>query len=529
MFATVPIEIFLIIRCYLVVFDVPEDVDEIHAIIRKEAERSWRSFLIVNRACSSIRRDTMIWSLNKMTIKKYFEYEQFRRYLNDRMVNPAKQLQFQSQHQSTCSISNELMLEFIRTSSIGFISISDNDLLDELPSSSGLQVLKMFCCVNVKKIGDYPNLKTLDITGCPCLESIGKMNRLQNLAVRHQVAPVINPDQFLAQFPLEQIQKLKIYNITETFFKLSHRLTGLKSLLISQCLTSQLSFPGELFPSLIELQANCFKQVRLAGMICLRKLQTVYTPSSRIFGKQDIFPQLKSFIYFVYAEPVPEETFLLLLKNVNSLTLQGTLQSDFLESLSEWVTSLSVHLKGQEITIPDRCFEMVKLQSCNLDVASSFSKVQILVLNSCPSITDIIPFKDIPYLELIRLSEVKDFSSLGNQRYLKIEDCQELSNEAVSGLGNVFHLYISHCHLITEVRNLNGKIEFLTLRFCLGLKSVELSEKDYIYVRIFDRINLDNFSILGSVYSLNFSFSERWTKETIPRKYQYLNGEEIEK
>jgi hypothetical protein len=183
-------------------------------------------------------------------------------------------------------------------------------------------------------------------------------------------------------------------------------------------------------------------------------------------------------------------------------------------------------LDGQEITIPERLFETVKLQSCNLSVASSFSKVRILVLSNCSSITDLSPFKDIPYLELIRLSEVNDFSCLGNQRYLKIEDCQGLSDQAVRGLGNVYRLYISHCHVITEVRNLHGKIEFLTLRFCLGLKSVELSEKDYIYVRIFDRINLDNFSILGSVYSFNFSFSERWTKETIPRKYQYLNGEE---
>jgi hypothetical protein len=94
MFLVLPIELYLIIRSYLVEFYVEVARDVAYEIIRKEAERSWSSFLVVNRAHSSIRKEAMIWSLNKMSFRKYVEDEQFRQYLNGRMVNAAQQLVF---------------------------------------------------------------------------------------------------------------------------------------------------------------------------------------------------------------------------------------------------------------------------------------------------------------------------------------------------------------------------------------------------------------------------------------------------
>jgi hypothetical protein len=64
---------------------------------------------------------------------------------------------------------------------------------------------------------------------------------------------------------------------------------------------------------------------------------------------------------------------------------------------------------------------MVILANCTPIVLSSYTEIQILVSNYCPSITDIRLCKDIPYLQLRYLLEVKDFSSLGNQRYLMLE------------------------------------------------------------------------------------------------------------
>jgi hypothetical protein len=98
----------------------------------------------------------------------------------------------------------------------------------------------------------------------------------------------------------------------------------------------------------------------------------------------------------------------------------------------------------------------------------------------------------------------------------------------VNRFGNVFHLEISSCHNVTEVRNLIGKIQFLTLYFCSGLTVVELSKEHYIHVQIIHCGHLTDFSILGTIYSLTIQLSEGWTKDTIPRKYQYLNGEEKE-
>jgi hypothetical protein len=52
MFLVLPIDLYLIIRSYLVEFYVEVAIDAVHEIIRKEAERSWRNFLVVNRAHS---------------------------------------------------------------------------------------------------------------------------------------------------------------------------------------------------------------------------------------------------------------------------------------------------------------------------------------------------------------------------------------------------------------------------------------------------------------------------------------------
>jgi hypothetical protein len=270
-------------------------------------------------------------------------------------------------------------------------------------------------------------------------------------------------------------------------------------------------------------------------MTRLRKLSVENTPCTHIVGKEEICPQLKSFSYSCYYDNlILDDSYLWVLKYATRLSLHSqqtntALPSDFLESLSEKVTSLNISMDGNEITIPDRFFEMVRLHHCRHSSHSSFSKVQILTLNKCISIRDINPFKEIPYLELLQLTGVRGFASLGSQRYLKIDGCPDLSDAAMRMFGNVFQLCIHNCHNMTEVSNLDGNNKCLTLYSCFGLRSVELSNQDYIQVKIlqFNKKKLDNFKILGSVYSLEFTLNERWTKEMIPRKYEYLNGEEI--
>jgi hypothetical protein len=528
MFLSLPTEIFLVIRGDLVEFNVDDALIGIREFVRSESERSWRSFLSVSKTFSFIRKETMVWSLNKMTFRKYLADAQFRQDVNDRMVNPTNQLQSIYSPVTECAIENDFMLERIRTSSIACISICSCSYLMELPSSSGLQVLKLNDCPWLKRIGDYPHLKTLEVNECPCLESIGKLDNLQNLLFVFLVSKTALPlEELLSLLPLEQIQQLSLGYITDSFFTLSARLHDLKYLRLFQSFESSVTFIGGLFPSLIELHTIDFSTVKLAGMTHLRHLEIRNTPNNQIFGKEAIYPQLKSFSHSYFSAD-SEDCSPGLLKNVTRLSIeepQPSLPSDFLLSLNKKVTSLDLYILSQEVIIPDRFFETVKLDSCVLNLASLFSKVQILLLNNCSSVKDVSPFKDIPFLQLMNLPEVTNFSCLGAQRYLMIHLCPSLSNEDVRAFGNVFHLCISYCRTISEA-HLKGNNRFLTLSFCRELKSVELSGDNYVQVRIMKCGNLDNFKIQGSIYSLDFTLNERWTEETIPRKYQYLNGEE---
>jgi hypothetical protein len=470
----------------------------------------------------------MEWLLNSISVKRYLKSEQFRQYLKGKIINPAQKLTLNFTA-SVRSIANSVMNETIRKSNAGSVYIESNDHLTDLPSSSELKALSLFHCQSLKEIGDYPNLKSLQILGFPCLRT-GRVGSIRKLMLGLSGQSIRSTEQLLPQFPLEQIQKLVFGFITDSFWHFAHRLNGLKYLHL--CALSGLSFSGELFPSLIELHVCGFRAIHLAGMTRLRHLEIINTGSLQIFEKEEIFPQLESFSYDAQKFEDQEDSFCSLVTNVTRLSMKGSnnyfLRADFLLSVNEKVSSLELSIKEQEVTIPDRFFEMVKLQGCILSDSSCFSKVQSLELNTCPSITDITPFKDIPYLELANLSDVDDFSCLGNQRYLKIDGCHGLSDKAANGLGNVFHLDISSCRNITEFVPLNGSNKFLTLNNCFGLRSVELSNQDYFYVKIMDCSSIFNFKIHGKVYSLVFALNEQWTKETIPSNYQYLNGEEKE-
>jgi hypothetical protein len=57
---------------------------------------------------------------------------------------------------------------------------------------------------------------------------------------------------------------------------------------------------------------------------------------------------------------------------------------------------------------------------------------------------------------------------------------------------------------------------------------VELSNQDYIRVNILRcGDNLVNLRILGTVYSLKFTLSKKWTKETVPQRKLKEGEEEV--
>jgi hypothetical protein len=80
-----------------------------------------------------------------------------------------------------------------------------------------------------------------------------------------------------------------------------------------------MAFPGELFPSLIELHAYDFGSIQLAAMNCLRKVEIHNTPSYQI-SEKDFHSQLKSFSYLCYGDPGCDESFLWVLKHATRLS-----------------------------------------------------------------------------------------------------------------------------------------------------------------------------------------------------------------
>jgi hypothetical protein len=95
-------------------------------------------------------------------MKKIFEGRAVPAALNERMVSPVHN--YNSNTNVRTGSQNECILEFIRTSSIGFISICGNDLEVVLPESMHSKCFGW-------KVVDYPKLMALD----------GKVNYLISL------------------------------------------------------------------------------------------------------------------------------------------------------------------------------------------------------------------------------------------------------------------------------------------------------------------------------------------------------------
>jgi hypothetical protein len=116
--------------------------------------------------------------------------------------------------------------------------------------------------------------------------------------------------------------ELNLEEITESFFTLSSRLIDLKSLRLSQSDWDIITFPGELFPSVIELHTYFFSSVQLTGMTHLRHLRIDYTPCNQIFEKEDICTQLKSFSYSWDGNSNLDDSFDWVLKNVTGCLIR---------------------------------------------------------------------------------------------------------------------------------------------------------------------------------------------------------------
>jgi hypothetical protein len=534
-FATIPKELLLIIRSYLVAFAIiiEENVEELETFVGEESGRSWRSFLaaINTQFWKSMRKETRIWSLNEKSFRKYLKDDWFRQYINDRMTHPSKQLHCRLFNAAKDPELNSLVEEIVTASNLGCIN-ARGYIFSAFPSSLYLNTLSLGWTPSLERLGDFPNLEILQLYECARLTTIGKMEKLKELHLRLTEAG----DHFMFQFPLEQLEKLVIFGPTvKDFSKFSHRLKSLKDLQLSliSFYNNHSTFTARRHPfvaDLIKLRLEYFSEVDLTGLSGLRHLAIEGTRSHQISGTNEIYPQLKTFFCTLMSnEPEIMDLYRTEFTNVSEFTFLSPYTFETLPLLiHDRTKSLSVHVKGMFniLCSPNRSFHRVLLSGFALPDYSMFANVQRLYLSELTSLVDLSPFKDIPYLHLSHLSNVKDFSCLENQKYLKISQCDGVTDEAVSRFGNIFSLTIFGCG-ISVVKGLTHNT-FISFESNFKLKEIHLPGKDYVCVSVKKSWLPVVVFLTGRIYSLETAGNKTLSVEGLEGNCSYLNGEEVE-
>jgi hypothetical protein len=532
-FATVPKELLLIIRSYLVVFNIiEENVEELEIFVQEESGRSWRNFLATsnNQNWKTMRKETRIWSLNGKSFRKYLMNDLFRQYVNDRMANPAHQLHCRSfGGAKELPLLNSLLAEMVGASNIACINIRAYSF-PKFPSSRSLLSLNIGLSGSLEQLGDFPNLEILQFWKCPGLTTVGRMDNLKELHLK-SIDKSVN-ENVVSQFPLEQLEKLVVIGRTvKEFPKFAHRLKSLRDLNLSvrTFSTYHYTFSAQEYPfltSLIKLHLEYFNEVDLTGLTNLKHLSIMGGLARPIVGRDEIYPNLKSFSFFSSEEENMDfyETKLI---NVSDCTFFDPSRGNKPIVIPDQIQSLCLvfYQKGSLICSSNRSFHKVIVSSCSLYDYSMFSNVQILYLQDCRTLTDLTPFQNIPYLQLDNLSKVKSFSCLCNQKYLKISKCEGLTDEAVSHFGNIFHLHIFDCSSITVIKGLTYN-RFIIIESNYNLEEIYLSGKDYILVSVKHNWRPVEVHLTGRVYSLEVTDTENCIVEDLKRNSSYLNGEE---
>jgi hypothetical protein len=533
-FATIPNDLLLIIRSYLIVFGIiEEDVEELENFVREESGRSWRNFLAAsnNERWKSMRKDTRIWSLNEKSFRKYLKNELFRQYINDRMVHPSKQLHCRLFNGAKEPQLNSVVAEMLTASNLGCINVR-GDTFSTFPSSVSLHTLSLGWSSSLERLGDFPNLKILQIYECIRLTTIGKMEKLRELHLHLAETG----EHIIFQFPLEQLEKLVIYGPTvKDFSQFSQRLKSLKDLQLSfvSFYNNYGIFSAQQYPFVAELnklRLEYFSEIDLSGMTGLRHLFVRGTRSHQISGTNDVYPQLKTFCYILISvEPQIMDLYRTKFTNVSEFTFLSPYNFETQPLLiHDRIKSISLYLKGM-FNIhcsPNRSFHRVLLSGFAIPDYSMFCNVQRVYLSELTSLSDLSPFKDIPYLDLAHLSNGRDFSCLGNQRYLKIAQCDGVTDEAVSHFGNISHLSFFGCG-ISVIKGLTHNM-FISFESNLKLKEIHLQGKDYIRVSVKRSWPPVAVYLTGRIYSLEIADNKRCSVEGLEGNCNYLNGEEVD-
>jgi hypothetical protein len=284
-----PIELFVAIRNYLFQQQNTTDINSdftsyFNKIQEDEIVRSWRSFLSVSLspAWTMIRKHTMIWTLHSLQSERYLIDEIFKSFINDRMINPSKQLHLSYD------------------GSYGAFYEKRKSLSPPLTRILCLEQIHTLTLVDIQMIthlGDMNSLKELSLINCYNMVSLGQMETVTSLQLEY-VLPNL-----LYNFRWEQIEKLLLKGFIVHQFVINRKhFRSLSSLSLEW--TEKIgylpsikytlpSLAGECVASLRRLELIGFRSFDLTGLINLQSLSYWRTRDSRIIGRESIFPRLK--------------------------------------------------------------------------------------------------------------------------------------------------------------------------------------------------------------------------------------------
>jgi hypothetical protein len=497
-FRNLPIEVLLTTREFLHEEIQLVWLDDLQNFIRNESERSWRNLLSVSKAEDwlRIRKHCMIWTLNRYESAKYLQETLFKSYLDIKMSDPARQLH-------------------LNFHGIGKITNKG----EEIPSNAAEQQLSfenlyslcLFSCHDIQSIF-VSNLTRLKLTFCTNIPNFHGMRKLTT------VSCIGCGGEILASLPLEQLQRFQYQGRSTAFLPHLPRLSRLEELVIS--LTE--------FPRLKSLTVRGSSVVNVTGLCCLTSLDVSRCVDFiTITGKEQIFPQLKSFrghltslqdlelfqdnlcsqIHLSVLEEGKVDCFLQAFSRVTELEIEyiriPAMEVQCL-SQSNQIQSIKLNLPSFMGLTPKRfpqgIISVALRNDPTLVQLPAFQNLQQFQLHQCFDLQKINSLARIPHVTIRSCSKIDDFSCLGQyQRYLSIKDCAGLKNSDLEKFGNVCYLSISHCDnitFITECALVNNRfLFFLALN---NFRGITLAGSSYVKVKFWNCSLLESIHIKGS-------------------------------
>jgi hypothetical protein len=234
-------------------------------------------------------------------------------------------------------------------------------------------------------------------------------------------------------------------------------------------------------------------------MVNLTALQ-LHGEFSDTIGKEFLFPRLKSLSFsgtdLFHGFPLqnlkalrcdefyPED-----LDNVEKFTnyldlkLPSVSKVDGLKpfSIDDKVKSLDLCLRLDELkgSFKDREFLKVSLRGSGFRGLLPLPHVQSIELCSCNCV-DIFPIAHVPYMKISSCKQITDFSCLGSQHYLWVDNCPGLTENTIEeNFGTISWLKISRAPKITRLQNLRDN-RYLAIIHCTALSELLLEGMDYI-------------------------------------------------